>query len=131
MTIAEVSKKYDLSQDTLRYYERIGLIPAVKRTPSGIRDYTEESCSWIELAKCMRSAGVPIEALIEYCALTQQGDSTIKARKELLLQERRNILEKMEYMQQSLDRLNYKIHRYENAEETGVLSWDKKNSDLP
>lgn len=130
MTISEVSKKYDISQDTLRYYERIGLIPPVNKTPSGNRDYTEESCAWIELAKCMRSAGVPIEALIEYCALTQQGDSTIKARKEILLEERSKILKKMVDMQQTLDRLNYKIERYDKAETTGVLSWDKNIDDL-
>ena len=96
MTITEVSKKYDISQDTLRYYERIGLIPAVTRRKNGIRDYTEESCGWIELAKCMRSAGIPIEALIEYCALAQQGDQTITARKELLVEERTKLLEKMD-----------------------------------
>ena len=66
MTIAEVSRKYDITADTLRYYERIGLIPNVPRTKSGIRDYDEESCRWIELMKCMRKAGVQIEALIEY-----------------------------------------------------------------
>ena len=66
MTIAEVSRKYDISPDTLRYYERIGLIPPVPRSRSGIRDYDEESCGWIELMKCMRGAGVQIEALIEY-----------------------------------------------------------------
>ena len=65
MTIAEVSRRFDLSADTLRYYERIGLIPPVPRTKSGIRDYDEESCNWIELMKCMRAAGVKIEALIE------------------------------------------------------------------
>lgn len=125
MTITEVSGKFDLSQDTLRYYERVGLIPQVNRTKSGIRDYTEESCRWIELAKCMRLAGVPIETLIEYCTLTQQGDSTIAARKELLVEERKKLLEKMEDMQKTLDRLNYKIGRYEKAEVTGVLFWDK------
>ena len=125
MTITEVSKKYDISQDTLRYYERIGLIPAVKRTKGGMRDYTEESCGWIELAKCMRSAGIPIEALIEYCALTQQGDATIIARKELLVEERTKLLEKMEDMKKTLDKLNYKIDIYEKAEVSGVLSWKK------
>ena len=69
MTIAEVSKKYEISADTLRYYERIGLIPPVSRSKSGIRDYDENACSWVELMKCMRSAGVQIEALIEYVAL--------------------------------------------------------------
>ncbi|AFA49967.1 MerR family transcriptional regulator [Acetobacterium woodii] len=125
MTIAEVSNKYGLSQDTLRYYECIGLIPEVNRTKGGMRDYTEESCAWIELAKCMRSAGIPIEALIEYCALTQQGDQTISARKELLVEERKKLLEKMEDMKKTLERLNYKIDRYEKAEVTGVLSWQK------
>ena len=85
MTIAEVSKKYDISADTLRYYERIGLLPPIPRTKSGIRDYDEDSCRWIELMKCMRSAGVQIEALIEYVALFQQGDSTLEARKNLLI----------------------------------------------
>lgn len=131
MTIAEVSKRFDLSPDTLRYYERIGLIPEVNRTSGGMRDYTEESCNWVELAKCMRSAGVPIESLIEYCALAKLGDSTIHARKELLVEERRKILEKMEEMKATLDRMNYKIDRYEKAEVTGILDWDQDNKDLP
>lgn len=124
MTIAEVSKKYDISADTLRYYERIGLIPAVERTKSGIRNYTPDSCQWIELVKCMRGAGVSIESLIEYCALTQKGDSTITARKELLLDEREKLTKKMQEMEKTLKRLNYKISRYEIAEKTGKLTWN-------
>ena len=73
MTIAQVSRKNMVfCQDTLRYYERIGLIPPVPRNKSGIRDYDEVSCGWIELMKCMRSSGVQVEALIEYVALYQQ-----------------------------------------------------------
>jgi MerR family transcriptional regulator, aldehyde-responsive regulator len=112
MTIAEVSKKFNLSQDTLRYYERIGLIPNVNRNKGGNRDYSEEDFRWIEFAKCMRSAGLPIEALIEYLALFQQGDDTLEARKELLIEQRNLLKVKMEDMKKSLDRLNYKIERY-------------------
>ena len=115
MTIAEVSKKYDISADTLRYYERIGLIPPVPRTKSGIRDYDEVSCGWIELMKCMRAAGVQIEALIEYVALFQQGDATVDARKAILIEQRDQLIERMGDMQRSLDRLNYKIERYEQG----------------
>lgn len=115
MTIAEVSKKYDISPDTLRYYERIGLIPPVPRSKSGIRDYGEESCNWIELMQCMRSAGVQIEALIEYVALFQQGDATIGARKALLIEQRNQLIRRMQAMQESLDRLNYKIQNYEKS----------------
>lgn len=124
MTIAEVSRKYDISQDTLRYYERIGIIPRVERSASGIRNYSEESCSWIELAKCMRSAGVQIEPLIEYCELVQQGDSTISARRNLLAEEREKMKEKIADMQQALERLDYKVKRYEEAEKTGSLNWE-------
>ena len=115
MTIAEVSKKFDISADTLRYYERIGLIPPVPRTKGGLRDYDEESCGWIVLMKCMRAAGVQIEALIEYVDLFQQGDDTLDARKALLIEQREQLLVRMADMQRSLDRLNMKIERYEQG----------------
>ena len=113
MTIAQASQKYGLSADTLRYYERIGLIPPVPRNKSGIRDYDEESCSWIELMKCMRAAGVQIEALIEYVQLFRKGDETIGARKALLMEQREQLRARMEDMQRSLDRLNEKIAFYD------------------
>ncbi len=115
MTIAEVSKRYDISPDTLRYYERIGLIPPVPRTKGGVRDYGEESCGWVQLMKCMRAAGVQIEALIEYVDLFQQGDATIGARKALLMEQRDQLVARMEEMQASLDLLNDKIDRYEQS----------------
>ena len=115
MTIAEVSRTYDISADTLRYYERIGLIPPVPRTKGGIRDYDEESCGWIELMKCMRRAGVQIEALIEYVELFRQGDATLDARKNLLIEQRNHLISRMEDMQASLNRLNDKIEGYEQG----------------
>ena len=82
MNISEVSKEYGLSADTLRYYERIGLIPLVPRKKSGLRDYDEEACQWVKFIKCMRGAGLTIETLIEYVKLFQEGKATIKARKK-------------------------------------------------
>lgn len=109
MLIAEVSVKYDIPQDTIRYYERIGLLPRVNRNKSGIRDFTETDCNWVEFIKCMRGAGLPIEVLIEYVALYQQGDETLQARKELFIEQRRLLLKRMEDMQNTLERLDYKI----------------------
>jgi len=113
LTITEVSEKYDVSNDTLRYYERIGLIPRVNRNTSGNRNYTEENCRWVEFVICMRSAGLPIEALIEYVNLFQQGDDTSEARKEILLEQRKHLITRMEIMQKTLERMNHKIERYE------------------
>ena len=115
MTIAEVSRAYGISADTLRYYERIGLIPPVPRTKGGVRNYGEESCGWIQLMKCMRAAGVQIEALIEYVDLFRQGDATIGARKALLMEQRDQLVARMEEMQASLDLLNQKIDREEQS----------------
>ena len=115
MTIAEVSRKYDISPDTLRYYEKIGLLPPVPRNKSGVRDYDAASCQWIEMMKCMRAAGVQIEALIEYVALYRQGDATLGTRRELLLEQRELLMARMADMQRSLDRLNEKIALYERS----------------
>ena len=115
MTIAEVSKMYELSQDTIRYYERIGLLPSVNRKKNGIRDFTEEDCKWVEFIKCMRSAGLPIEALIEYVRLFGQGDETVEARKELLIEQRDLLKLKMEEMQRTVERLSGKIERYDQG----------------
>lgn len=127
MTIKEVSQKYNISQDTLRYYERVGMIPKVTRTASGIRDYQESDLSWVELVICMRSAGLPVEALIEYVELYQQGDQTFGARLELLQEQRRNLEEQQKQLQAAISKLDYKISRYKVAVKTGKLSWEENS----
>ena len=122
MKIAEVSEQYGISSDTLRYYERIGLIPPVNRNRSGVRDYNELDIRRVEFAKCMRSAGLPIEVLIDYMELVQQGDQTIEARKEILKEQRELLLSRMQEMQKTLDILDHKIEVYENA----VLNKEKE-----
>ena len=115
MKIAEVSEQYGISTDTLRYYERVGLIPPVNRNESGIRDYNELDLRRVDFIKCMRSAGLPIEVLIEYVALVQKGDKTIEARKEILIEQRHLLVARMNEMQKTLDILNHKIEVYEKA----------------
>ncbi len=125
MTIKEVCKKYDITADTLRYYERVGVIPAVKRTAGGIREYDEEAIRWVESAIFMRNSGVPVDALTEYVRLFQEGDDTIRARKELLEAVRADVQAKLDSYKEALRRLDYKISRYDEAIRTGVLTWDK------
>ena len=112
MTIKEVSEKYDISADTIRYYERIGLLPPIPRKSNGIRDFDEVSCNWIEFVKCMRSAGVEIEALIDYIKLFYQ-KGTAEARKEILKEQRDRLQKKIDVMNLVIERLNKKVDRYE------------------
>lgn len=122
MTISEVSQKYGLPTDTLRYYEKVGLIPPVNRKESGVRDYTETDCGWVEFIKCMRGAGLSIETLIEYVSLFRRGNRTLQKRKQLLIKERDALQRRVEQMQQTLSRLNHKIEVYEEK----IVACEKK-----
>ena len=115
MKISEVSEQCDISADTLRYYERIGLLPPVNRTESGIRDYSDLDIRRVEFIKCMRSAGLPVEVLIKYYGLVQNGDETMEDRKAILVEQRAEITTRMKELQKTLDLLDYKISFYENA----------------
>ena len=119
MTIAEVSKTFGLTADTLRYYERIGLIPPVKRSSSGI----EKDCNWVEFIKCMRGVGIPVEMLIEYVAMFRLGKETIAARKALLVEQRQQLADKIVAMQAVLERLDMKIDGYEER----CLKFEEEN----
>jgi DNA-binding transcriptional MerR regulator len=125
VTIKQVSEQYGISEDTLRYYERAGMIPAVPRTEGGIRDYGPESLGWVELAICMRAAGLPVEAMAEYVRLTLAGDSTFRARLRLLQEQREKLLTQKKQIEATLARLDFKISRYQAAVKTGILSWEE------
>lgn len=113
MKIAQVAELYDITPDTLRYYERIGLLQPVARTSSGVREYSEEDLERIQFVKCMRNAGVGVEPLIEYMRLYEMGDETLEARREILIQQRELTRKHMAELQAGLDRLDYKIAHYD------------------
>lgn len=126
MTIKEVSEKFGITADTLRYYERVGVIPPVTRTESGIRNYQESDLAWVKNAVCLRDAGVPVEMLIEYVKLTELGDQSYDSRRKLLAEAREEVLAARKKYDIALAKLNYKIAMYDHVIETGELVWDEK-----
>ncbi|MCR5834693.1 MAG: MerR family transcriptional regulator [Selenomonadaceae bacterium] len=125
MTIGEVSAKYDITVDTLRYYERIGLIPSVPRKANGIRNFDEEACNWVAFVKCMRSAGVQIEALAEYVGLLQ-ANKGLERRKEILIEQRARLQKQAEHILSTIEKLSYKIDNYEEIfSEKGKVNHSK------
>ena len=125
MTIREVSEKFGISPDTLRYYEKVGMIPPVTRV-SGIRSYSEEDLVWVRLAICMRASGMPVEAMVQYVDLFRKGDETIPERLALLLEQKKELIHKREKIDNALVWIEKKIERYRDAEKTGVLEWSDK-----
>lgn len=124
MTIREVSEQFGITQDTLRYYEKAGILPEISRTPGGVRDYQPEDLEWIEHVVCLRSAGMPVDSLVEYLRLSRLGDGTFPERLALLKEQRENLSVQQKKLQDAMDRLDCKISRYQKAVETGRLSWD-------
>lgn len=112
MTIKEVSEKYGLTNYTLRYYEKSKIIPPIKKV-NGIRNYTDLDCRWIEFMKCMRDAGVPVDVLARYFELVKYGESTREERKQILINQRATMKEKIKIMQASVDKLNHKIDNFD------------------
>ena len=115
MTISQVSKRCNISPDTLRYYEKEGLISGVSRTEGGVRNYTEQDCKQIEFIKCMRGAGLSVAVLKQYFELFKRGKRTLKARRDLLATERKSLQVRLTELQNTLSRLDYKISVYDKA----------------
>lgn len=126
MTIKEVSEKYGITADTLRYYEQVGIIPPIPRTEGGVRNYGKKDLEWIELVICVRKAGIPVSAMAEYMKLYQMGDATFAERLELMKKQRELLLMKKAELEAGLDQVEYKIERYEAALKTGRLIWTRE-----
>lgn len=113
MNIKDASEKSGVSADTIRYYERIGLIPPVHRNENGVRKFGAEDLRWIQFSRQMRRAGLSIEALIDYLALFREGEHTLEVRVELLKEQRVDLKNRINIMQEALDRLDFKINNYD------------------
>ncbi|KKD50426.1 MerR family transcriptional regulator [Listeria seeligeri] len=113
MNIKEASEKTGVSADTIRYYERIGLIPRVSRNENGVRKFDDEDLRWIDFSRQMRRAGMSIEALIDYLSLFREGEKTLEPRMELLKEQRAELKDRIDMMQEALERLDFKIENYD------------------
>ena len=113
MNIKKVSEVTGISADTIRYYERIGLMPRVTRNQSGIRDFTEREIGLLELVRCFRKAGVSVEALIDYVALLEEGEGTEEARLAILKEQAEKLDARLAELNAARERLAYKIDNYQ------------------
>ena len=115
MNIKKVSEQLGISSDTIRYYERIGLIPTISRDKNGVRNFTDIDIQRLDFIKCMRHAGLSIESLHEYMHLySLNDDRTIPARKRILEEEAEKLDERIASLQETRAYLQHKIDVYES-----------------
>ena len=115
MTIKEVAEKTGVSADTLRYYERIGLLPAVPRKPNGIRDYDEFFIDWIAFIQDLKSVGMSLEAILDYISLAKLGEVSRKERKQLLVEVQHILLNKIKMLHTMMEKNNYHLEHYDDV----------------
>lgn len=113
MNIKEASKLTDLTPNTIRYYERIGVIPAIPRDKNGNRVFNDLEIQWLELSRDLRHAGVHVEMIIDYVQLVAQGDRKIPARINLLKEAKIEIEDSIATLTTTLEHLQYKIDHYD------------------
>ncbi|KRO18427.1 MerR family transcriptional regulator [Lacticaseibacillus saniviri] len=116
MNIKQAAEMFDLTTDTLRYYERVGVIPPVTRNESGYRDFTTRDLNWIYLVKNLRAAGLSVESLIDFSHLAQ-GERTPadqSAQKDILNEQLEELDQKLAEMQKVRNLLVYKIDSYDS-----------------
>jgi DNA-binding transcriptional MerR regulator len=116
LTIQDVAKLTGLSQHTLRYYERIGLLDPVGRAPSGHRRYAAADIDWLEFLTRLRTTRMPIRRMQRFADLRRRGDGTVTERRALLEEHRREVEARMRALEADLAVINDKITQYEEME---------------
>ena len=120
-SIGQVAEKTRLSTYTLRYYEKEGLLPFVKKSKSGLRVFSDNDLSWLSMIECLKETGMPLKGIKQYIDWYVEGDSTLPQRLEMFKQQKIRVKEQIEMLEKNMERINRKIEIYEKAVEKGSL----------
>ncbi|OIK13539.1 MerR family transcriptional regulator [Bacillus sp. MUM 13] len=123
-SIKEITEKTGLSASTLRYYEKEGILPFVKRDENGKRLYSDENIEWIHFILALLSTGMPIAEIKRYVELYKNGDTTIKERRQIMIQHKTKVEEEMMKTYTYLEQINYKLALYD------VIEANLKNKEI-
>lgn len=130
-TVGEAAEYLHITPLALRYYEKEGLVPFVKRTRGDKRIFTEEDFEWLLIIGCLKKTGMPIKKIRDFVQLVQEGDKTITERKLLFYRQREEVEKRIAELKENLAVLNYKCRFYEQAEKAGTTESVPKPKDIP
>lgn len=127
-TIKEVSNILNIPSSTLRYYDKEGLLPFVKRKDSGYREFSENDITLLKVIECLKKTGMPIKEIKQFAVWIQQGDDSLNERYEMFLERKKILEDQMAEIQKTLDFVNHKCWYYKTAIEAGTESIHFKDS---
>lgn len=129
-SIGEVAKRTGLSTYTLRFYEKEGLLPSIRKNSSGLRRFTEQDLKWLEVIESLKSMGMSLKIIKHYLELYKEGATTVMERKRMILEQKERLEEQMKALQENIERINFKIKYYEIADEIGESLVFEKHPEL-
>lgn len=125
-SIGEMAKMIGVPASTLRYYDKEGLLPFVERTAGGIRKFKAEDYEWLRIIECLKATGLEIKQIKAYIDMALAGDSTIKQRLQLFVEQREAVRQQIRQLQNTLEILDYKVWYYETAVQAGTAAVHKQ-----
>ncbi len=129
-SIGQVAQKMGLTPHTLRYYEKEGLLPFVRKSSSGLRVFSDEDIDWLVIIECLKGTGMQLKDIRQYIDWCRQGDETLGARLEMFKRQKAKVEEQMAQLQQYMEKINYKIAYYTEAVANGSIDVFKRNKCL-
>lgn len=129
-SIGLVAKKTGLSTHTLRYYQKEGLLPFVRKNSAGLRVFTENDLQWIGMIECLKDTGMTLKGIRQYIGWSLEGDATLKKRLDMFQKQEKKLQEQSRQLQTNLKKIRYKIKLYQEAVRLGSLDEASKNTDL-
>ncbi|MCI7420302.1 MAG: MerR family transcriptional regulator [Alphaproteobacteria bacterium] len=118
-SIGQVAAKTGLTVHTLRYYEKEGLLPFVRKSSSGLRMFSDNDLGWLSIIECLKKTGMPLKGIKQYIDWFREGDSTLPQRLEMFKQQQLKVLAQIEQFQKYLQKIDYKVKLYEEAVKLG------------
>lgn len=125
-TIGQVAKKIGITAYALRYYEKEGLLPFVKKSSSGVRIFSDNDLGWLSMIECLKGTGMPLKGIKQYIDWYIEGDATLVQRLEMFKQQKLSLENQLLQLQKHMDKIEYKIRFYTEAVKAGTLKFDEK-----
>ena len=134
-TIGQVAKMMGISTFTLRYYDKEGLLPFVKRTANGVRVFEESDLAFLHVINCLKHTGMPIHDIRNYIVWAEEGDASLQKRYDLFQKQRHKIDRQIKQLMEYRKCIDFKCRYYQEALKAGTeaihFGPDTKEEEMP
>lgn len=127
-SIKQVSEMMNIPISTIRYYDKMGLLPFLEKSPSGYRMFKDDDITMLQIIECFKSTGMSIVEMQQFIEMVKRGDDSLKERYDLFLDRKEIVQNQIDELQKQMDIINHKLWYYQTAIEAGTEAIHKENN---